>query len=250
MCLRQIIGEHCYHITHRCHQRQFLLRWQKDRRSFRCRLWQMSQKYPVSILNYMLTGNHIHLVLWAEQPAAVSLAMQFLDGTTSHDYNRRCNREGAFWSRRYRPTIVQSDTHLARCFFYVEMNMVRARAIKHPGQWLGGAYDEFTGQRQRYRIIDMEKLLALINHPCVAAFRKWYLDEVARQCKNEQMLREPWWSEAAAVGSQSWTIQVSQLLQGYEQRNEPVAASADTYGLWLSNRLRESFLAVLTRFAA
>ena len=67
----------------------------------------------------MITSNHVHLLLWSESPRHVSAAMQYLSGAAAQDYNRRLDREGAFWRGRYRPTLVEDGHHLTRCFFYV-----------------------------------------------------------------------------------------------------------------------------------
>ena len=57
----------CYHITHRCQERRFLLKFALDRRNYLRRLRQMAETYPVSVLDYMVTCNHVHLLLWARR---------------------------------------------------------------------------------------------------------------------------------------------------------------------------------------
>lgn len=49
----------CYHVTHRCHGREFLLKFKKDRRNYLLRLHEMSRRYPVEVLTYMITSNHV-----------------------------------------------------------------------------------------------------------------------------------------------------------------------------------------------
>jgi len=44
------------------------------------------------------------------------------------------------------------------CLSYVDLNMVRAGVVKHPAQWRWCGYDELSGKRSRYRIIDLERL--------------------------------------------------------------------------------------------
>jgi len=126
MDLTEIRESCCCHITHRCQERRYLLRYARDRRAFVKRLWQMKQGHRVDVLSYMATSNHFHLLLWAERPGHASEAMQFLGGVVAQDYNRRKKREGAFWRGRHRATLVQTGPHLCRCLFYIDMNMVRA----------------------------------------------------------------------------------------------------------------------------
>ena len=54
-----------WHIAHRCHDRKFLLKFDKDRRRWKYWLFQSRKRYGLSILNYIATSNHIHLLVVA-----------------------------------------------------------------------------------------------------------------------------------------------------------------------------------------
>ena len=60
---RHYIAGHIRHITHRCHKREFLLKFSKDRRRYLQWLWEAKKRYGLVILNYMVTSNHIHLLV-------------------------------------------------------------------------------------------------------------------------------------------------------------------------------------------
>ena len=130
-----------------------------DRRNFIGRLRQAMTKYPVDVLDYMVTSNHIHLLLWAGGANAVSGFMQYIQGTTGRDYNRRKGREGAVWSGRYHPTLIQNDLHFTRCLFYIALNMVRAGVVKHPKEWQSCSDHEIVGNRQRKLVINRDRLI-------------------------------------------------------------------------------------------
>jgi len=51
---RYILPGHIYHITHRCHDRQFLFKFAKDRNGYRQRLIQTTREEAVSLLNYAI----------------------------------------------------------------------------------------------------------------------------------------------------------------------------------------------------
>ncbi len=55
-----------------------------------------------------------------------------------HLYNQRKSRKGAFWEDRYHATAIQTNQHLIRCIAYIDFNMVRARVVKHPKEWING----------------------------------------------------------------------------------------------------------------
>ena len=246
----------CYHVTHRCQEGRFLLRFKQDRRQYLARLREAVAAYPVSVLNYMVTSNHVHLLFWAESPASVSAAMQYVAGAAAQDYNRRKGREGAFWRGRFRPTLVQSGTHLARCFFYIDLNMVRAGVVTHPSEWRGGAYEELTDPPRRGRLIDRERLLDCLECVTEAQFSEWYEATLRQECTRTGWVREPYWTEATAVGGRQWIEALASRfplswraveLVPPRPTAETVAEPAGTYLLQLSARRREGMLDLLGR---
>jgi putative transposase len=59
---RHYIPGYVWHITHRCHKKDFLLRFSKDRRRYLQWLFEARKRYALVILNYIATSNHIHLL--------------------------------------------------------------------------------------------------------------------------------------------------------------------------------------------
>ena len=60
---RIFLPGHIWHITHRCHKKEFLLTFAKDRQRWLYWLFQAKRRYGLSVLNYVVTSNHIHLLV-------------------------------------------------------------------------------------------------------------------------------------------------------------------------------------------
>jgi putative transposase len=60
---RHYIPNQIWHITHRCHTREFLLKFSKDRKRWLQWLYEAKKRYELNILNYNVTSNHIHLLV-------------------------------------------------------------------------------------------------------------------------------------------------------------------------------------------
>ena len=60
---RHYIPGYVWHITHRCHKKEFLLKFALDRRRWIKWLYEAKKRYGLSTLNYMVTSNHIHLMV-------------------------------------------------------------------------------------------------------------------------------------------------------------------------------------------
>ena len=122
-------------MTHRCHKRDFLLKFAKDRNRWIELLFEAKMKFRLSILNFIVTSNHTHLILSSsENIQAIPKAMQLIAGRTAQEYNRCKKRKGAFWQDRYHATTIESGEHLWWCMVYVNLNMVRAGVVNHPSE--------------------------------------------------------------------------------------------------------------------
>jgi putative transposase len=58
-------NRHClpgqlWHITHRCHKQEFLLKFARDRRSYRRWLFEAKHRFGRCVFNFVVTSNPIH----------------------------------------------------------------------------------------------------------------------------------------------------------------------------------------------
>jgi REP-associated tyrosine transposase len=79
-------------------------------------------------------------------------------GIRTQEYNQRKDRQGAFWEDRYHATAIEAAEHLHRCLVYIDLNMVRAGMVSHPGEWAHSGYREIEEPPKRYAVIDLEGL--------------------------------------------------------------------------------------------
>jgi putative transposase len=202
---RGFLDHACYHITHRCHRREFLLKFARNRDIYLDLLRETASRFKIDVLDYAVTSNHVHLLIWTRRGTEVAAAMQYLQGRFGQIFNRSKGREGAYWSDRYHSTLIESGRHLGQCIFYIGMNMVRAKAVEHPSEWKHSGYRELSGEKKRYRIINMGRLMkCLMMDRDVEGFRKWYVRNMDEKVKTAYNFREPMWTEAFAVGDEEW----------------------------------------------
>jgi putative transposase len=56
---RRGLRDHCcYHVTHRCHKREFLFKFARDREVYVELLRETVKRFKIDILNYVVTSNH------------------------------------------------------------------------------------------------------------------------------------------------------------------------------------------------
>jgi putative transposase len=208
---RHFIGGHVWHITHRCHEKRFLLNFALDRRCYLQWLFEARKRFGLEILDYVVTCNHVHLLVRDSGSDVIANSMQLVAGRTAQQYNLRKRRNGAFWEDRYHATAIETDGHLHRCIAYIDLNMVRAGAVTHPEQWKHGGFNEIQRPPQRYGLIDLKRLASLCGLHTVeelqVAHRQWVEDALAQARKRDER-----WSQSVAVGAKAFVEEVQRAL--------------------------------------
>lgn len=199
---RYYIPGYVWHITHRCHKKEFLLKFSRDRRRWLGWLFQAKKRFGISILNYTVTSNHIHLLVRdGQEPEVIPRTMQLIAGRTGQEYNKRKKRKGAFWEDRYHATVVESGSHLAQCMVYIDLNMVRAGVVTHPSEWPYAGYNEIMSPRQRYGLINHEGLMEALDIGTMEELKESYTGWIEESLRSREEGYKPKWTKSVAVGS-------------------------------------------------
>ncbi len=226
---RYFLAGYIWHITHRCHQRAFLLKFARDRRRWIHWLFEARKRFGLRILNYIATCNHVHLLVQDQGRGEIPNGMQLAAGRVAQEYNQRKSRRGAFWEDRYHATAVDSDGYLARCLTYIDLNMVRAGAVDDPIQWPQSGYYELNRPPVRYRVIDNGRLLELLGfsdlHDLREARANW-----AQEAIGADQSRRPEWSRAIAIGSRRFVDEVKTKL-GHRSAHRSLRRYPDAFAL-------------------
>jgi len=228
---RHYIPGYVWHITHRCHKKEFLLKFARDRRRWLQWLFEAKKRYALRVLNYMVTSNHIHLLVRdMGERDVIPNSIQLIAGRTGQEFNQRKNRKGAYWEDRYHATAVETDSHLIQCMLYMDLNMVRAGVVRHPSQWAFSGYNEIQAPRERYALLDYGGLRELLNftrmNELAHAYRGWVEDAL----RVDGQLRDGKWSESIAVGSESFVMMTKEKL-GIKAKGREVVAEDGSYVL-------------------
>ncbi len=202
-----------WHITHRCHKKEFLLKFARDQRRWLQWLFEAKKRFGISILNYAVTSNHAHLIVKNNQgEEVIPQTMQLIAGRTGQEYNQRKKRKGAYWEDRYHATAVEADSHLIECMVYVDLNMVRAGVVAHPSDWPFCGYTEIQNPRQMYSLIDYEGLMGLFGIKNRDELKKAYGVWLEEAMEREGRERQPRWTESIAVGNEPFVRETKQRL--------------------------------------
>lgn len=117
---------HPYHITSRCHNKEFfplpleevwkiMLRYLKD-----CHRHQ-----GLAIHGFVLMGNHFHLLCHTPK-SNIDECMHFFLRLTSVDILKKSKTTSPLWDGRYRWSLIDSQRHYYQVYRYIFQNPVRA----------------------------------------------------------------------------------------------------------------------------
>ena len=194
------------------------------------------------MLNYIVTSNHIHLLVKDTGHDVIPKSMQLIAGRVAQEFNHRKSRKGAFWEDRYHATAIDVGDHLSRCIAYIDLNMVRAGAVKHPAEWAACGYCEIENSPTRYRIIDQPALLSSLELQDMEQFRQAREEWISTIMASDLNKRDAAWSNSLAVGRQEYVDQIKHALD-VRARTREIAELDDRYVI------RESSIAYADCFA-
>ncbi len=199
-----------WHITHRCHKKEFLLKFRRDKLLWLRWALEAKLRHGLIILNYMITSNHIHLMGMggSREPRvrSISSGMQLMQARVAQQYNWRKNRRGAFWEDRYHATAIECGAQFVNCLTYIDMNMARAGVVRHPGEWPYCGYDELLRPdvRPRSKLVDSSVLMSLVGARDLASLSRMRSEWIEQAIQKGRVKREPMWTESVAVGSEEF----------------------------------------------
>ena len=212
------IPGYIWHITHRCQLEEFHLEFDRDKENWIKWLFEAKKRYGLCVLNYMVTSNHIHLMVWDNGTReTIPKSIQLIAGKVTQENHIREKRKGAFWEDRYHVTAVAMDDHLYRCMTYIDLNMVRAGVVKHPSEWPFCGYNEIQDPQQRYTPIGFKSLMHLLRVSNYEELKELCESRVENAISVMNKLRDGKWTESIAVGSKNF-IETTKYLLGIEEK--------------------------------
>jgi len=240
---RYLLSGYTYHLTHRCHDRRFLLKFKEERERYREWLRIAVKRHGVSVFGYCITGNHTHVVAYAHEREAIAQLMHLPSGAVAHHLNRRKRHEGSVWEHPYQCTIIQDGRHLLNCLRYVDLNMVRAGVVKHPEQWRWCGYDELVGARQRYRLIDRARLRQHLDVPDDESLARLHAERVQESITRRSLARQPMWTEGLAVGSREYVEQAKKQYRFRAAFHEYPVDTGEQEATWVVRESPSAYVA-------
>jgi REP element-mobilizing transposase RayT len=149
-----------YHVNGKAVDGVKLFRDEFDRQMFLELLADQASRSDWCVLGYCLMTTHYHLILRLRK-LTLSSGFQRMNSLWARRYNKRHDRRGALWQRRFFDSIVETDDHLYETIRYVALNPTRANMCALPEDWPWSSYASGIGLASPDPIVDEQELLRL-----------------------------------------------------------------------------------------
>jgi len=110
----------------------------RSRRSFRVigrALELAAVRFGTRLCEFSIQGNHIHLVVEAEGPKALSQAMQALGVRVARGLNRMMDKRGRVFADRYHAHVLRTPTEVKRAVHYVRNNFAKHTGARYVDEY-------------------------------------------------------------------------------------------------------------------
>ncbi|MFK7861933.1 MAG: transposase, partial [Granulosicoccus sp.] len=175
-------------------------------------LFQARKLYSLSVLNYVVTSNHVHLLVQDPGNHGLDASMQLINTRTAKEMNQRHQRRGLLWQDGFQVTVIQTNAHLARCMNYIDMNMVRAGVVLHPKDWRCGGYYESINPVKRGGRIDQSSTRKLLKFDSTKALQTARDGWIAQKLASTDHRRESYWADSIAVGDLEFALRMKRAM--------------------------------------
>jgi putative transposase len=123
-----------HHVWSRGAVKQTIFPEDGDRYLYLTRLAKVAVRMSWHCLAYCLMGNHIHLLI--ETPEAnLGRGMHLVHGTYAQGFNRRHEKSGHVFGKRFDSKPMTNDPHLWVTAAYIALNPVKAGLCRTPDAW-------------------------------------------------------------------------------------------------------------------
>ena len=92
-------------------------------------------KFSFTIENFVIMGNHYHLIIKPGPGENLSKLMQWIMSVYAMAYNRETGRTGHFWGGRFFSRILDSLQQFLKVFEYIDFNPQKAQLVGNIRDW-------------------------------------------------------------------------------------------------------------------
>ncbi len=172
-------------LRHCCFNNQAFFYNRVERRRYLYWLFQARRRFGLSILNYSVHINEVHLMCMDKGRGEIPCSMHMLAEAMADDLNTRKQTTGQVWENHYQAAVITSTHEIPQALARMDLSTVNAGYVNHPIHWRHSGYFEVQNPPARARRIDFNAMQRLL-HPL--DFK--HLQTLRRTWAERQLIRD------------------------------------------------------------
>jgi len=129
-----------YHVVQRGNNREACFYETEDYQYYLDLLEQLLTRYGVQLHAYVLMTNHVHFLMTPDDKDSISNLTRVVGSRFAQYMNKKYQRTGTLWEGRHKPSVVDTENYLLKCYRYIELNPVSANMVKRPEEYQWSSY--------------------------------------------------------------------------------------------------------------
>ena len=159
--------------------------------------------FKITVLDYVIMDNHIHLILYVESRELLSKFMQMVLSRLAVFINKRLKRSGRVFGERPKTPVIQDKKYFINTMLYIADNPIRAGIVEKKKNYKWSGYCHYAYGKVDPLIDDAEEYLALSRAP---ALRRKKYQELGRMKAEQNAKRQPIYTTWFFIGDHDWII--------------------------------------------
>jgi len=132
---RQLQKGAVYHVSARINNKEMLLDSEQIKELFQQTLMRAKKKFDFIIENFVIMGNHYHLIIRPLKNESLSRIMQWIMSVSAMAVNKKLGRSGHLWGERFFSRILHTLRQYLYVFYYINENPRVAGLISTNATW-------------------------------------------------------------------------------------------------------------------
>jgi len=120
-----------HHVFTRGNDRKQIFKKEKDYQVFLLIVRKYLEKFRVSIINYCLMPNHLHLLIFVESGSELSKFMKIVLQVYANYHRKEYASVGFLYQNRFKSILIKKESYLLECARYIERNPFRAGLVNN-----------------------------------------------------------------------------------------------------------------------
>jgi putative transposase len=186
---RLLLSKSYYHVTTRGNNRNNVFKEDNDYLFYLNLIRKYKKEHPFDIYHYCLMSNHTHFLIRTGDASGFSTFMKNLNLAYYYYFKKKYGWTGHFWQGRYNSQSVGKDEYFLQCGKYIELNPVRARIVKDPGDYSCSSYSYYAEGKENNIITEdfFYKGLGDDNKKRQKEYRNILIDEIVNESYNKSI---------------------------------------------------------------